>query len=90
MSKKTIEHAVDVLRDMKEEIYGEFIEDSFIFRNFNYDTARETGFSVSLTLSKWEYYHSTILEMWRKWLEAEEYVVSVSQNQLIITFNVMY
>ena len=51
MSKKTIEHAVSVLRDMKEEIYGEFIKDSFIFRNFNYDTARETGFCVSFTLS---------------------------------------
>lgn len=90
MSKKTVEHAVDVLRDMKEEVYGEFINDSFIFRNFNYDTARETGFSVSLTLSKGVGYHNTILEMWRKWLEADNYVVSVSRNQLEITFNVMY
>ena len=90
MSKKTIEHAVDVLRDMKEEIYGEFIKDSFIFRSFDFEKARETGFAVSLTLSTGDGFHSTILEMWRKWLEAEEYVVSVSQNQLRITFNVMY
>ena len=90
MSKKTIKHAVDVLRDMKEEIYGEFIKDSFIFRNFDFEKVRETGFAVSLTLSNGVGYNSTILEMWRKWLEAEYYVVSVSRNQLEITFNVMY
>ena len=89
MRKKTIEHAVDVLRDMKEEIYGEFIKDSFIYRRFDFEKARETGFAVSLTLSPGVGYHSTILEMWRKWLEAEYYVVSVSRNQLEITFNVM-
>lgn len=90
MSKKTIEHTVDVLRDMKEEIYGEFIKDSSIFRSFDFEKARETGFAVSLTLSPGVGYHSTILEMWRKWLEAEYYVVSVSKNQLQITFKVMY
>ena len=90
MSKKTIEHAVDVLRDMKEEIYGEFIKDSFIFRSFDFEKARETGFAVSLTLSTKYDYPSTILEKWRKRLEAEYYVVSMNRNQLEITFNVMY
>ena len=90
MRKKTIEHAADVLRDIKEEVYGEFIRDSYIFRIFDFEKVRETGFAVSLTLSSEFGYHSTILEMWRKWLEAEYYVVSVSQNQLQITFKVMY
>lgn len=90
MSKKTIEHAVDVLRDMKEEIYGEFIKDSFIYRIFDFEKARETGFAVDLTMCKGVGYHSTILEMWRKWLEADYYEVSVSRNQLKITFKFMY
>lgn len=90
MSKKTIEHAASVLREIKAEVYGEFIKDSQILKSVNLDTVRETGFSVVLTLCKGVGYHSTILEMWRKWLDAEEYVVSVSRNQLRITFNVMY
>ena len=90
MDKKTIEHAAGVLRDMKEEVYGEFIKDSQILKSVNLDTVRETGSAVSLTLSRGVGYHSTILEMWRKLLEAEYYVVSVSSNKLKITFNVMY
>ena len=90
MSKKTIEHAAGVLRDMKEEINGEFIKDSFISRNFDFEKARETGFVVSLTLRTGVGFHSTILEMWRKWLEAEYYVVSMNLNQLRIRFYVNY
>lgn len=90
MSKKTIEYAAGVLKEIKAEVYGEFIKDSHILKIFNFETARETGFSVDLTLCRGVGYQSTILDMWRKWLEAEYYVVSVSRNQLKITFNVMY
>ena len=89
MKKKTIEFAANVLKEIKAEVNVGVIKDYHISKLCNIETARETGLAVVLTLSPGVGYHSTILEMWRKWLEAEYYVVSVSRNQLEITFNVM-
>lgn len=90
MSKKTIEHAVGVLKEIKAEVNSGVIKDSHISKLCNIETGRETGFAVVLTLSTKYDYHSTILEKWRKRLDAEDYVISVSRNQLRIRFNVMY
>lgn len=54
------------------------------------ETARETGLAVVLNLSTKYDYPSTIMDKWRKRLDAEDYGISVSRNQLRITFNVMY
>ena len=90
MSKKTIEHAASVLRGIKEEVNIGVIKDFEIQVLCNMETGRETGIAVILTLSTKYDYPSSILEKWRKRLEAEDYVISVSRNQLRITFNVMY
>ena len=90
MSKKTIEYAAGVLREIKAELKAGVIKDSQISKLCNMDTARETGFAVVLNLSTKYDYSSKILDKWRNRLEAFDYVVSVSRNQLKITFNVMY
>ena len=90
MKKKTIEFAANVLKEIKAEVNVGVIKDSHISKLCNMDTARETGLAVVLTLSTKYDYPSTILEKWRKRLEAEDYEISVSRNQLKITFNVMY
>lgn len=90
MSKKTIEHAAGVLKEIKAEVNAGVIKDSHISKLCNMDTARETGIAVVLTLSTKYDYPSSILEKWRTRLEAEDYVISVIRNQLRITFNVMY
>lgn len=90
MSKKTIEHAAGVLKEIKAEVNAGVIKDSHISKLCNMDTARETGIAVVLTLSTKYDYPSSILEKWRTRLEAEDYVISVIRNQLRITFNIMY
>lgn len=90
MSKKTIEHAAGVLKEIKAEVNAGVIKDSNISKLCNMDTARETGIAVVLTLSTKYDYPSTILDKWRTRLEAKDYVISVMRNQLKITFNVMY
>lgn len=90
MSKKTIEHAASVLKEFKAEVNAGVIKDYEMPVLCNMETGRETGFAVVLTLSTKYDYPSTIMEKWRKRLEAEDYVISVSRNQLRITFNVMY
>lgn len=90
MSKKTIEHAAGVLKELKAEVNNGVIKGHEIPVLCNMETGRETGFAVVLTLSTKYDYPSTILDKWRKRLEAEDYVISVSRNQLRITFKVMY
>ena len=90
MSKKTIEHAAGVLQEIKAEVKSGVIKDPRISVLCNLFTGEVIGFKVVLTLSTKDDYYSTSLEEWRKRLEAEYYVISVSRNQLRITFNVMY
>lgn len=90
MSKKTIEHAVSILKEINTEVKDEVIKDYEIPKLCNMETARETGFAVVLTLSTKFDYTSPVLENWRKRLDADDYVIRVSRNRLIIRFNVMY
>lgn len=90
MSKKTIEHAAGVLNEIKAEVNNGVIKGHEIPVLCNMDTGRETGFAVVLNLSTKYDYSSKILDKWRNRLEAFDYVISVSRNQLRITFNVMY
>lgn len=90
MSKKTIEHAASVLKEIKAEVKDGVIKDYEIPRLCNMETAHETGFAVVLMLSTKFDYTSPVLENWRKRLEADDYVINVKRNQLRIRFNVMY
>ena len=90
MSKKTIEHAASVLKEIKAEINPDVIKDYEMPTLCNMETARETGFAVILTLSTKFDYTSAVLDDWRKRLEADDYMISVKRNQLRVRFNVMY
>ena len=90
MSKKTIEHAASVLKEIKAEINPDVIKDYEMPTLCNMETARETGFAVILTLSTTFDYTSAVLDEWRKRLEADDYMISVKRNQLRVRFNVMY
>ena len=90
MSKKTIEHAASVLKEIKAEVNSGVIKNQEIQVLCSLWDVHAMGFAVILTLSTKYKHHSTILEEWRKRLEADEYVIRVSRNQLIITFCVMY
>ena len=90
MNKKTIEYAASVIKEIKAEVKDEVIKDYHISISCNMETARETGFALILTLSTKFDYASQVLDNWRKRLYAEDYFISVRQNQLRIRFNVMY
>ncbi len=90
MSKKTIEHAASVLKEIKAEVNEGVIKDYEMPTLCNMETARDTGFAVILTLSTKYDYTSAVIDDWRKRLEADDYMISVKRNQLRIRFNVMY
>lgn len=90
MSKKTIKHAASVLKEIMAELNPDVIKDYEMPTLCNMETAKTTGFAVILTLSTKFDYASTVLDDWRKRLEADDYVISVKRNQLRVSFNVMY
>lgn len=90
MSKKTIEHAASVLKEIMAGLNPDVIKDYKMPTLCNMETARETGFAVILTLSTKFDYTSAVLDGWRKRLEADDYMISVKRNQLRVRFNVMY
>ena len=90
MSKKTTEHAASVLKEIMAGLNLDVIKDYEMPTLCNMETARETGFAVILTLSTKFDYTSTVLDNWRKRLEADDYMISVERNQLRVRFNVMY
>ena len=90
MSKKTIEHAASVLKEIKAEVNEGVIKDCEIPTLCNMETGKTTGFAVVLTLSTKFDYANDILDGWMKRLEADDYMISVKRNQLRIRFNVMY
>lgn len=89
MSKKTIEHAAGVLKEIKAEIKDDVIKDYEIPTLCNMETAQETGFAVILILSTKYIYTSSVLENWRKRLEADDYFICFKRNKLRIRFNVI-
>lgn len=90
MSKKTTEHAASVLKEIKGELISDVLRDYEMPTLCNMETARETGFAVILTLSTKYDYKSEVLDDWRKRLEADDYMISVKRNRLLVRFNVMY
>lgn len=90
MSKKTIKHAASVLKEIKAEVTPGVIKDYEMPRLCNMQSAKVTGFAVILLLSTKFDYTSTLLDNWRKRLEADDYIIIVKRNQLRVRFNVMY
>ena len=89
--KKTTEQAYKTLQEIKEGLsVSDAIKDHEMPTLFNYDTGKTTGFAVILTLSTKYDYTNTVLEDWRKRLEAEDYQISVRRNQLKVRFDVRF
>lgn len=89
-NKKEIKQAVSVLREIKAEVKEGVIKSSEMPSLCNIDTGKETGFAVILTLSTKFDYKRAMLEDWRRRLDADDYMISVSRNQLKVRFNVMF
>ena len=85
-----IKQAVSVLREIKAEDKEGAIKSSYMPTLCNIDTCKETGFAVILTLSTKFDYSSWTLEKWRRRLDADDYMIRVSRNQLKVRFNVMF
>ena len=89
-NKKEIKQAVSVLREIKAEVKEGVIKSSEMPSLCNIDTGKKTGFAVILTLSTKFDYERAMLEDWRRRLDADDYMISVSRNQLKVRFNVMF
>ena len=87
---KDIKKAVSVLREIKAEVKEGVIKSSEMPSLCNLDTGKKTGFAVILTLSTKFDYTSAMLEDWRRRLDADDCMISVSRNQLKVRFNVMF
>lgn len=90
MVKKTTDRAFEVLKAIKAEVNSDVIKDHEMPTLCNMETCKETGFAVILTLSTKYDYTSSVLDDWRKRLEADDYMIIVKRNQLRVRFNVMY
>jgi len=88
MKKKTIEHAASALKEIKAGLNPSVIKDYKMPILYDMATARETGFAVILTLSAKFDYTNDILDGWMKRLEADDYMISVKRNSLIVRFNI--
>lgn len=90
MSKKKREHAVKVMKEIVAGVRPDVIKNYEMPTLCNVETARETGFAVILTLSTRYDYTSLVLENWRKRLDADDYIISVNCNRLLVRFNILF
>ena len=90
MDKKTREHAVKVMKEIVARVRPDVIKNYEMPILCNMQTAKETGFAVILTLSTRYDYTSENLEDWRKQLEADDYIISVERNRLLVRFNILF
>lgn len=90
MSRKTTEHAAEVVKALKAKCNEGVIKDYEMPSLCNMETGKTTGFAVILTLGTKFDYTNHILDKWRDLFDAEDYMISVSRNQLHVRFNVMF
>ena len=90
MSKKTIKHAVKVMKEIVAGVRPDVIKNYEMLTLCNVETARETGIVVILTLSTRYDYTSEILEDWRERLDAADYTIRMNRNRLQVRFDIMF
>ena len=83
---KTIEHAAEVLKQIKSEVKEDVIKDYHMPTLCNMETGQDTGFAIVITLNTKYGYTETILTDWKTRLEADEYVIYVKRGQLQVKF----
>ena len=83
---KTIEHAAEVLKQIKSEVKEDVIKDYHMPTLCNMETGQDTGFAIVITLNTKYGYTDTVLNDWKTRLEAGEYVINVKRGQLQVKF----
>ena len=83
---KTIEHAAEVLKQIKSEVKEDVIKDYHMPTLCNMETGQDTGFAIVITLDTKYGYTDTVLNDWKTRLEADEYVIYVKRGQLQVKF----
>ena len=87
---KTIDHAAEVLKQIKSEVNEDVIKDYHMPSLCNMETGQDTGFAIVITLNTKYGYTDTVLNDWKTRLEADEYVINFKGRQLQVKFNVRY
>lgn len=91
MKEKTKEHAAEVLKAIKAELVSSDVIKSYEMPTLcDMKTGEDTGFAVILTLSTKYDYTSDLLNDWKERLEADDYTITVSRNQLRVKFHVRF
>ena len=90
MAKDKKEEAVRVVKNIMAEVNDGVIRDFRIPALCNVKTCQETGFAVVLTLSAKYDYSNTVLDNWKDRMGADDYIIQVLRNQLIVRFNFHY
>ena len=83
---KTIEHAAEVLKQIKSEVKEDVIKDYHMPTLCNMETGQDTGYAIVITLNTKYGYTDTVLNDWKTRLEADEYVINVKHGQLQVKF----
>ena len=83
---KTIEHAAEVLKQIKSEVKEDVIKDYHMPTLCNMETGQDTGFAIVITLNTKYGYTNTVLNDWKTRFEADEYVIYVKRGQLQVKF----
>ena len=83
---KTIEHATEVLKQIKSEVNEDVIKDYHMPTLCNMEAGQDTGFAIVITLNTKYGYTDTVLNDWKTRLEADEYVIYVKRGQLQVKF----
>jgi len=86
MAKDKKEEAVRVVKDIMAEVNDGVIRDFRIPALCNAKTGKETGFAVVLTLSAKYEYQNKVLDNWKDRMGADDYIIQVLRNQLIVRF----
>ena len=86
--KITKKHASDVLKSIAEELKPGVIMEIEIPDVVNFSTGEPTGFAVIVRLSTRYHYPLSILEDWKKRLQADACTIKVVRNQLRLTFSI--
>lgn len=88
MNEKTIKHAYSVICTLKEQ-YG-VIKDHEIPPLVNLQTGEDVGFAVILKLVNTYEYTDSFLNEWKEKFCADEILISIRHNQLIVKFTIHY
>ena len=87
---KTIEHATEVLRELKSKHSESNIRRHEILPMRDTNTRKDIGFSVIIDLNNWCEYMDDFFNGWKTRFEADDYSINAKGGRLQVKFNVRY